>query len=226
MFLPKTINHFIMLSISGMAAVSLAGCSSGSGSGGITSTRTASVSNGTVNLSASSDADGSVSSPRVGLVAYASGIDTNAGKVVAAAGIADGATVGEPVREGTVTYDTTYNYHVIDNASNDGIFIRGERSTRLVDGRTTLTADFDTGRLTGTTSDLDVDGRINGQTVSGTAVVNYDLPTNPFIFNSDRLTGTVTTDLNGDIGDTGVIATFEGSDADTVVAGGLVGTAN
>lgn len=226
MFLPKTISRFFILSISGVTVVALAGCGSGSGSGGITSTRTASVSNGTVNLAASSDADGSVSSPRVGLVAYASGLDTDNGRVVAAAGIADGATVGEPVSEGTVTYNTTYNYHVIDNAENDGVFIRGERSTRLFDGRTTLTANFDTGRLTGSTSDLDVDGRINGQTVSGTAVVNYDLPASPFIFNSDRLTGTVTTDLNGDIGDTGVIATFDGSDEDTVVAGGLVGTAN
>ncbi len=226
MVLSQKMNRIFMLSISGMTVLALGACGGGSGGGGITSTRTASVSGGQVNFSASSEANGFVSSPRVGLVAYASGLDTDDGKVIAAAGIADGATVGDPVREGVVTYDTTYNYHVIDNAENDGIFIRGDRSTRLVDGQTTLTADFDSGRLTGSTSDLDVDGRINGQTVSGTAVVNYDLSTNPLIFNSDRLTGSVTTDLNGDIGDRGVIATFEGSDENTVVAGGLVGTAD
>ncbi|MEH6737825.1 MAG: hypothetical protein V7695_04660 [Sulfitobacter sp.] len=40
------------------------------------------------------------------------------------------------------------------------------------------------------------------------------------------MTGTVTTDLSGKIGSTGVIATFDGTDDNTALAGGLVGVAN
>lgn len=225
MFFPKVINRFFILSISGMTAFSLAGCSSGGSlADSTTASRTTSVSDGEVNASLNGLEGGSVSSPLVGLVAYATGTDQNRGQIVAVAGIADGATVGAPVTEGTVTYDTTYNYHVVDDVSRSSTFITGKRATRRFDGQTTLTADFDTGRLTGSTSDLEVDGRINGQTVSGDAVVNYDLPIN--VFGTTRLSGTVATDLNGRIGSTGVIATFDGSDANTAVAGGLVGTSN
>jgi hypothetical protein len=224
-FLPKTISRFFILSLSGMAAFSLAGCSGGSGvADSKTASRITSVSGGEVNVSLNGKEGGSVSSPLVGLVAYASGTDQNRGQIVAVAGIADGATVGAPVSEGTVTYDTRYNYHVVDKVSRSSSFISGTRATRRFDGQTTLTADFETGRLTGSSSDLEVDGRINGQTVSGDAVLNYDLPTS--IFGTTRLTGTVTTDLNGKIGSTGVIATFDGTDDNTAVAGGLVGVAN
>jgi hypothetical protein len=182
------------------------------------------VSNGEVDVSLSRVIGGSVSSSRVGLVAFATGVDKDRGQIVAVAGIADGATVGEPVTEGTVTYDTRYNYQLAANISRGSSTIAGRTTSRRFDGRTTLTADFDTGRLTGSTSDLEVNGRINGQTVSGTAVVDFD--TSSAFSISPPLIGTVSTDLNGQIGDTGVIATFDGSDEDTVVAGGLVGTAN
>jgi hypothetical protein len=182
------------------------------------------VSNGEVDVSLSRVIGGSVSSSRVGLVAFATGVDKDRGQIVAVAGIADGATVGEPVTEGTVTYDTRYNYQLAANISRGSSTIAGRTTSRRFDGRTTLTADFDTGRLTGSTSDLEVNGRINGQTVSGTAVVDFDTSSASSI--SPPLIGTVSTDLNGQIGDTGVIATFDGSDEDTAVAGGLVGTAN
>ncbi|MEH6737824.1 MAG: hypothetical protein V7695_04655 [Sulfitobacter sp.] len=110
-----------------------------------TASRITSVSNGEVNVSLEGKEGGSVSCPLVGLVAYASGTDQNRGQIVAVAGIADGATVGAPVSEGTVTYDTRYNYHVVDKVSRSSSFISGTRATRRFDGQTTLTADFDTG---------------------------------------------------------------------------------
>lgn len=226
MFLPKKISRFFTLSISGAAAFTLAGCGSGGGlADSATASRIVPVSNGEVDVSLSQVNGGSVSSSRVGLVAFATGVDKDRGQIVAVAGIADGATVGEPVTEGTVTYDTTYNYNVSGDISRSRSTISSRTISRSFDGRTTLTADFDTGRLTGgRTFDLEVDGRINGQTVSGTAVVNFDTSSSFSI--SPPLIGTVSTDLNGQIGDTGVIATFDGSDEDTAVAGGLVGTAN
>ncbi|MGB3242897.1 MAG: hypothetical protein WBB25_00065 [Sulfitobacter sp.] len=182
------------------------------------------MSNGEVNASLADKEGSTISSPLVGLVAYATGVDQGRGQIVAVSGIADGATVGAPVSSGRVTYDTRYNYHVADNVSRSSTFIRGDRATRQFDGQTTLTADFGTGRLTGNSSDLAVDGRINGQAVSGNAVVNYNL--NGGLLGGTNLNGSVRTDLNGQIGSTGVIATFDGADANTAVAGGLVGTAN
>ncbi|MEH6521487.1 hypothetical protein [Sulfitobacter sp.] len=110
-----------------------------------TASRITSVSNGEVNVSLEGKEGGSVSCPLVGLVAYASGADQNRGQIVAVAGITDGATVGAPVSEGTVTYDTRYNYHVVGKVSRSSSFISGTRATRRFDGQTTLTADFDTG---------------------------------------------------------------------------------
>jgi hypothetical protein len=216
-------NRLFILSISGITAFSLAGCGGGGLAESTTRSATASVSNGEVNTSIASSASGSISSPRVGLVAYATGVDQTKGQIVALAGIADGATVGAPVTSGTVTYDTRYNYHVADNVSRSSSFIRGDRATRRFDGRTTLTANFGTGRLTGSSSDLEVDGRINGQALTGTAVVDYDVGGS---LGQPRLTGSVTTDLNGQIGSNGVIATLHGTDANTAIAGGLVGTSN
>jgi hypothetical protein len=157
-------------------------------------------------------------------VSYATGIDENRGQIVAVAGIADGAKVGAPVTDGKVTYSTRYNYQVVDDITRSDTAIQGQRGGRIFDSSTTLTADFGTGELSGNTSDLEVNGRINGDAVTGTAVVNYTLQQG--LFGATRLSGTVTTDLDGKIGSDGVIATFEGSDANTVVAGGLVGTAN
>ncbi|MCF2904253.1 hypothetical protein L0666_04580 [Octadecabacter sp. CECT 8868] len=218
-------NRIFKLIAAGSALAITAGCVSGGLADSKTASRTASVSNGQVNANLSSESNGSVSDPAVGLVAYATGVDQTRGQIVAVAGIEDNPTVGAPVTtNGVVTYSTRYNYQIADNVTRSDTFISGERATRVFDGQTTLTADFGTGQLTGNTSDLDVNGTINGQNVRGNVVVNYNVPTN--IFGTNTLTGSVDADLTGKIGSTGVIGAFTGSDSNTVVAGGIVGTAN
>ncbi|MBU2991668.1 hypothetical protein Q4555_16070 [Octadecabacter sp. 1_MG-2023] len=211
--------------VSGVSLAVLAGCGGDSLASSKTTSRVASVSGGQVNVGLSSETNGSVSDATVGLVAYATGIDQTRGQIVAAAGIADNPTVGETVTtDGVVTYSTSYNYQIVDDVTRSDTFISGERASRVFDGQTTLTADFGTGQLTGSTTDLDVNGTINGQNVGGNVVVNYNIATS--IFSTSSVTGSIDADLTGQIGSTGVIGAFSGSDSNTVVAGGLVGTAN
>lgn len=198
----------------------LAACSStggGSFSGDATSSGLSGVTGSIVNASLDDELNGSVSNASVGLVAYVSGLNADDGKAVALAGIRDNATVGNPVLSGTATYNTRYQYTGINNVFRSSSFISGsqfESNERSV----TLTADFGAGALTGSTSDIDVNGTISGSQVAGTVDVNYGA----IIVG----TGSLTTNLSGVIGNTGVIATFEGHDADTTIAGGMVGTRN
>lgn len=204
----------------------LSACGGGGGSSTIAASPTASsvvgVQSGVAIATLSDKADRSISNARVGLVAYATGIDTGRGQIVAVTGIAANPNVGAPVPGGVVTYNTQYNYQVSDNVSRTENFISGQRATRRTNGAVTLTADFGAGTLEGQTSDLTVGGQINGQSVSGNVQVRYDL--DPIV--GPDLRGTVNTSLNGQIDDNGVIATFHGSDNNTALAGGLVGTAN
>ena len=88
MFLPKTISRFFILSISSVAAFTLAGCGSGGGlADSATASRIVPVSNGEVDVSLSQVNGGSVSSSRVGLVAFATGVNQDRGQIVAVAGI-------------------------------------------------------------------------------------------------------------------------------------------
>ncbi|WP_299025642.1 hypothetical protein [uncultured Sulfitobacter sp.] len=221
----KSIKSALVVPASLAMALALSACGSNLNlADNITASGTATVSSGAIDTSLDNVSNGSVTSSEVGLVAYATGTNPRRGQIVALAGIEDGAAVGEPVTGGTVTYDTRYNYQVAAEVERSSLFINGLRGSRASEGRATLTADFDNGTLTGNTSDLDVDGQINGQAVTGTATVDYSLRRT--VFGNNTVSGTVQTSLDGQIGSEGVIATFHGRDSTTTVAGGLVGVAN
>lgn len=204
--------------------VLLSACGSGGRSSNITASGVERVSDGRVDVSLESESNLSVSDARVGLVAFATGINERKGQVVAVAGIADDPEVGDPVTEGTVTYSTRYNYIVLDNTSRSGNYISADQGSRRFVGRTTLTADYSEGTLTGTSSDLEVDGQISGQEVTGSVQVDYNVSGG--IVGTKVLSGRMDTALNGQVGSTGLIATFHGTDSNSAIAGGLVGTAN
>jgi hypothetical protein len=83
-----------------------------------------------------------------------------------------------------------------------------------------LIADFNNDTLTGSNSDLDVDGTISGRDLSGT--VDVTVATGTSLFPTG--TATVTTDLDGLIGTNGVIGSYQGTSGDNItVAGGFVG---
>ncbi|MEP4197699.1 MAG: hypothetical protein ABJL99_18910 [Aliishimia sp.] len=198
----------------------LSACGGGGGSlaGPLTVSGQTSVSStGTVNIDLSDESNGNVSSAGVGLAAYATGVDLTRGRVSANAGIQNGATVGAAETSGTGSYSARYQYTMIDDASRTSVFISGTQITSA-ERSITLNADFDAGTLSGTTSDLDVNGTISGTTLGGSAVVDYDFFAGP--------SGTIDTTLAGEVGSTGVIAVFTGNDGDTVLAGGVVGTRN
>lgn len=216
--------HPICLAVVLSSVTLMSACGAGGRSSSITASGVESVSDGRVNVSLEKESNLSVSNARVGLVAFATGINDRKGQVVAVAGIADNPEVGSPVTEGRVTYNTRYNYIVLDNTNRTDNFINADQGTRRFNGRTTLTADYSAGTLTGSSSDLRVNGQISGQEVSGTARVDYNVRGG--FLGTKTLSGRMNTTLDGRIGSTGVIATFHGTDSNTAVAGGLVGEAN
>lgn len=219
----------------------LMACSSGSSlADSTTASRVVGVSNGVAQGSLSQKTNGSVtdarsgSVSRVGLVAYASGIDAERGQMVTVAGIEGTPNVGAEVQSGVVKYDANFNYQLVEDVSRRNTFISGRRQTLRNAGQMELTADFGAGTLKGSGSSTNlnilnaglptsllVDGQINGQAVTGTATVTY-----PVSQLSGRVRSNIDTDLNGQIGDNGVIATFTGTNDSTTVAGGIVGAAS
>jgi hypothetical protein len=170
----------------------------------------------------------SISNSQVGRVVYVAGAIRDAGQMITHAGIAPGATVGSAQTSGTATYSASYRYHVIDDIrrTQDAVFITTHGVGPIHEtGSITLTADFDTGRLTGsgtefdvvdrTTSSLDVNGTISGSDLGGTVTATYG---------EDLTTGSVDGTLTGNIGTTGVIGAFTGQDSNTSMSGGFVGT--
>lgn len=180
-----------------------------------TTSQIAPVSGGTVNISLSDEANNSVTRAGVGTVAYVTGIDGDRGQMVAAAGISGTPNVGTARTSGSGTYSTRYEYGVIGNVNRTSTLITGQQGSEA--GTMSLAADFDAGTLTGTASELTVNGTISGSSVGGSVTAHYSVG-----ISSGNVNGT----LAGDIGTTGIIATFHGSDSDTVMAGGLVGTAD
>ncbi|UZD91173.1 transferrin-binding protein-like solute binding protein [Cognatishimia activa] len=197
-----------------LAASTLSACVAGVASSPTTS-RISSVSGGTVNESLSSEQNGSVSAAGVGTVAYVTGVDRDRGQMVAAAGISGTPSVGTARTSGSGTYSTNYRYGVIDNVSRTSTTISGVQGSET--GSMSLAADFDAGTLTGSNSELTVNGTISGSTVGGSVTATYSYST---------LRGSINGNLAGSIGRDGVIGTFHGSDSNTVMAGGLVGTAD
>lgn len=141
------------------------------------------------------------------------------GQVVGGAGIASGANTGAAVTDATASYNASYEYLVVDNVRRGPVFIQGDVGRES--GNIQLSADFNNGTLTGTSGNLDVNGTINGTAVGGTARAKYR-----FFGQTGLNSGSVTTDLDGQIGTTGVIGVIHGDDSDTVVVGGIVGTRN
>ncbi|MDO6727775.1 hypothetical protein Q4544_12615 [Cognatishimia sp. 1_MG-2023] len=185
-----------------------------------TASRVAPASGGTVNLSLSSESNRSVSRAGVGTVAYVSGTDVDRGQIVAAAGISGTPNVGAARTSGSGTYTTRYQYVVVDNITRTDTLISGTRGEEA--GTMSLAADFDAGTLTGSTSELTVNGTISGSDVGGNVTANYS----GSVLGGGTISGSVNGELAGDIGTNGVIATFHGSDNNTVMAGGLVGSAD
>lgn len=203
----------------GMASIMalLSACGGGGSSLSSSSTfasNTGTVSGGQVNVNLSSELNDSVSDADVGLVAFVTGTNTTRGTANAVSGIQSGANVGSAVGGGTVTYNARYKYGVVDDVNRTSTFITGDRA-HSSESSIALSADFGAGTLTGNTADLAVNGTISGQTLGGTVDVSHSIIGNA--------PGTVTADLQGQIGSTGVIGAFAGKDNDTVVAGGFVG---
>ena len=202
----------INLLTASLAVSVLSGCVGGVAHLQATS-RTAPVTGGVVDETLSNEQNGSISAVGVGTVAYVTGVDSDRGQMVASVGISGTPTVGAARTTGSGTYTTSYSYGVIDNITRTSTTISGVRGGES--GTLTLTADFDRGTLNGSNSELDVSAGISGNTLSGIATAYYS-----YTGASGNVTGT----LDGQIGATGVIASFHGHDADTVMAGGLVGT--
>ncbi|QUJ77772.1 hypothetical protein KDD17_07465 [Sulfitobacter albidus] len=216
-----------------LATLALLGaCGGGGRADEQTAAFTAGVSNGQVTTDFDGEVvRGSVNDSRVGLVAFARGVDATSGQFVATAGIEGTPNVGDEVGRGTVTYDAEYGHVAVFNVSRGETSIQGIGLSQAETGTARLTADFSAGTLTGsgtgggaaTPNGIRVDGRVNGQSVSGTATATYSTATSfATLGNSD----TIDVRLDGAIGSTGVIATYVGKTEDVTIAGGLVGTAD
>ncbi|MEX0287286.1 MAG: hypothetical protein AB3N23_21985 [Paracoccaceae bacterium] len=206
--------------------VALSACSSGGGGSLVASSPVAS-SFGTVvgnqlATTLSNENNGTVSNAAVGTVAYISGLNQTTGQAVTAAGIAGTPTVGPARTTGTATYAARYEYDTIINVERNGTVstrtIGGNRINRS--GAITLNADFDQGTLRGDALFLNVNGTISGSELGGS------VRTTPNIVSTGRTTG----ELQGQIGATGVIGAFHGTETsflgNSTVAGGFVGVAN
>jgi len=205
------------------SVTALSACGGGGG-GGVAPTPTRSgfttVTGATANATLTNERNRSVTRAAVGTAAYTTGIDQAAGQMVAVSGVRAGANTGAAITNGQATYNTSYGYGVIDSITRTQTLIRGTRGEET--GTLTLTADFDRGTLTGNNGELTVNGTVNGTTVGGTATANYNFGG----FGTPVQRGSVRGPLSGQIGDNGVVGAFHGSDANTVMAGGLVGTKN
>lgn len=205
---------FLRSASAALICVGLAACGGG-GDGEATRSGFSSVTSNTIPVNLADERNSTVTDPRVGLVALASGIDVNAGTAVALAGIRSGATVGVARTSGTATYDAQYQIEGVSDVVRTPTTIRGTQLT-LPAFAITLQGDFDAGTLTGSDSLLNVDADINGTELSGDATLVIP-----------RTIGSGALDMNvtGQIGSTGVIAAMHGSDASAAAVVGLVGVA-
>lgn len=146
-------------------------------------------------------------------VSFAVGLDATTGENVAAAGI-DLVSVGGVQTTGTASYNTSYGINLREGTD-------GSSPDVIQDsGAITLLADFDAGTLTGSVSgpldSFDVNGTLSGGEIGGSVTFNYE--------DSSSAPQTINGTLDGHIGTFSAIGAFHGSDSDTVMAGGFVGT--
>jgi hypothetical protein len=159
--------------------------------------------------------------PNVGRVAYSTAIDTDDATVMAYAGIQTGYNIGSTVTTtGTAIYNVRYGYRVMTTRDS-----RTQANTldalRIAEtGTLSLTANFGAGTLTGSNSEIAINGRINGSDLSGRVNANYS----DFFLTHGNVTGSIGANLDGHIGTTGVLGAFHGNNSNTAVAGGFVGT--
>lgn len=213
------------ISVAVLSCFVLANCGGGGGgqsSAGLASSpasaKVLSVRNGEVSLGLEDETHGKVQNS-VGIAAYGAGVDTTRGQIVTATGYNKYGGVGQAVTGGLVTYDTTYGVQVASNIARTSTIIRAD-TVYQESNDLTLTANFNTGTLTGSDHVVDFDGTISGQDVSGSVDVAYS--TNGLWRDSS-----MTTELDGEIGADGVIGTFIGVEGNTAsVSGGFVGVAN
>ncbi|MCV6594780.1 MAG: hypothetical protein OIF48_17655 [Silicimonas sp.] len=211
--------HFPNLIALTLLCGGLAACSSSTAPGGGAGSPTATSSFTTLSggSAAAGMAPASVTEDNVSLlgntVAFAVGEHATTGDYVAASGI-ELLNVGTPLTSGAATYAADFGIALLEGV--DG------SSPQAIQGSGTigLSADFDAGTLTGTyigpDSNLSVNGTLSGGTIDGSVDYAYE----DSLANPQTITGT----LDGSIGFNGVVGAFHGHDADTVMAGGFVGS--
>lgn len=155
--------------------------------------------------------NGTVRRSGIGEVAYVSGGNRDRPMIETYAGIVSDSGVGPTQPSGTATYSADYEYTLVTDVNaitNQLSWRHGVRS-----GRVTLVADFDAGTLRGNAGGFfRVDGTISGRGLDGSVTVP--------VFRASSLTG----DLEGSIGQDGVVGAFQGNRGTEAFAGGLVGT--
>lgn len=181
------------------------------------------VTSNNVDVKLADEQNGNIRKNGVGAVAFVVGIDSQRAQIVGFSGVKEGANVGTVLRNTNATYSTDYKFTVATNVDRDLAEIRAD--TLEASGRLTLNADFTAGTLKGASGNqfggFDVDAKIDGQDVDGKVTAKYlrILPTR-------SISGPTEAKLKGKIGSDAVIGAFQGTDNDSVLVGGLIGTKN
>lgn len=140
---------------------------------------------------------------------YAYEVGTNDDGLAAQSGLLPGTQTESWVPVGTGSFTGSYNLIMITDINVDGQLISGSPFTR--GGDITLNADFAGNTLTGTSDDgrLQVDGKMDGNEMSGTVAFNG-----------------VDGDLRGVAGSDEAIGVYHGNDEELIYAGGFFATRN
>lgn len=144
------------------------------------------------------DESNSVSVSRVSNVggfAYQMGRVEGQNEFLGVAGVAPNTEVGTAPTAASATYRGDYSLAYADRTEFGA----------PVSGSITLNADFNNRRLTGQSDGLTIDGRLAGQSISGTATYRG-----------------VDADLIGQIGNTRAVGAFAGRTSDAVLTGGFI----
>lgn len=157
-----------------------------------------------VNKSLERENNGYVYLPSIGGVAFVTGIQDES--IVGYSGLAEGVDVGAPL-QASARFDGTYSLNEVSNVNRSSTYLSGW--VEGTSGQVNLNANFNTGKLWGQNQadGFKVNGDINGKTLGG------------FI----RYNG-VKADLEGQIGQDGIVAAFQGTTETKIVVGGLVGS--
>lgn len=119
-------------------------------------------------------------------------------------GLTEATDLGTQPTVSSATMTGTYRLTQLDGLALNGLNRPEAASIKSTGEQITLTADFEAATLTGTQNDLTINGTMDGGVLSGTVTF-------------DGLDGS----LRGKIGATEAVGAFDGSDADTVYAGGF-----